>query len=121
MTTPTLIWGSPQWMAGALGLLGVATLAILWSYGRARASWPVRVGCALLKGLGFTILTLALVEPLLTGTQPRRGANAFVILADNSQSMQIRDGGDDRTRGDRARDLLRKESPWRTRLGQDFD
>ena len=35
----------------------------------------------------------ALVEPLLTGTRPRKGANAFVVLADNSQSLLINDDG----------------------------
>ena len=56
-----------------------------------------------------------------TGTRPRRGANAFVILADNSQSLLIRDGQDSATRGDWLRDRLGKESAWKTRLGQDFD
>ena len=45
-----------------------------------------------------------------TGSRPRRGANAFVILADNSQSLQIRDDDTTRTRGDWVRDLLRQES-----------
>ena len=36
MTMPSLIWGSPQWMTGALVLLGLAAAALLWSYARAR-------------------------------------------------------------------------------------
>jgi len=58
---------------------------------------------------------------MLSGLKPKRGANAFVILADNSQSMLIRDGGDSKTRGDWLRDRLAKEAPWKTRLEQDFD
>jgi hypothetical protein len=57
----------------------------------------------------------------LTGTRPRRGANAFVILADNSQSLKIRDDQSSRTRGEWMRDKLRQDALWRTRLGQDFD
>ena len=38
MTMPSLIWGSPQWMTGALVLLAVAAAAILWSYVRAGAN-----------------------------------------------------------------------------------
>jgi hypothetical protein len=122
MTMPSLIWGAPQWWAVALGLLGVAAALLAWSYGRARtATRGVRIGCALLKGLGFTALVLSLVEPLLTGSRPRPGANAFVLLADNSQSLLVRDDGAARTRGDWVRDRLGKESPWKTRLGQDFD
>lgn len=121
MTMPSLIWGAPEWMATALALLGVATAAVLWSYLRARSTRSVRACGALLKGLGFTALALSLLEPLLTGSRPRRGENAFVILADNSQSLLIRDDSTGRTRGEWVRDLLREESPWKTRLGQDFD
>jgi uncharacterized membrane protein len=121
MTLPSLIWGSPRWMTGALALMAVATVALLWSYGRARASRSVRLACAVLKGVGFAALALCLVEPLLTGSRPRRGANAFVILADNSQSLLIKDDQTSQTRGEWVRNLLAKESPWKTRLGQDFD
>jgi uncharacterized membrane protein len=121
MTTPSLIWGSPHWMTGALALLAVATATILWSYTRAATKRSVKIGAATLKALGFTALALSLLEPLLTGTKPRRGANAFVILADNSQSLLIRDDNTTRTRGEWVRDTLRQETPWRIRLGQDFD
>jgi len=121
MTMPSLIWGSPHWMGAVIVLLGVATAAILWSYSRARTKRSVKIGAAILKVLGFTALALSLLEPLLTGTKPRRGANAFVILADNSQSLSIRDGNAARTRGEWMRDVLRQETPWRIRLGQDFD
>jgi hypothetical protein len=127
MTVPSLVWGSPEWLAGVLGVLGVATALLLWSYSRARTPLGVKLGCALLKAIGFTALALILLEPLLTGSRPRRGANAFVLLADNSQSLQIRDdrsrssGGEIHTRGDWVRDRLGKQLPWKTRLGQDFD
>ena len=91
MTMPSLIWGSPQWMTAALVLLGVAAATILWSYTRATTKRSVKIAAAILKALGFTALAISLLDPLLTGTRPLRGANAFVILADNSQSLQIRD------------------------------
>ncbi len=121
MTLPSLIWGSPQWMAVTLGLVGLATAALLWSYTRAEAKRSVRIAAGVLKALGFTALAISLLEPLLTGSRPRRGANAFVILADNSQSLQIQDGQSTRTNGDWMRGLLKGESAWKTRLGQDYD
>ncbi len=81
----------------------------------------VRLTAAILKGIGFAALAMSLVEPLLTGLRPRRGANAFVILADNSQSLLIRDGQGPETRGHWVRNRVGKESPWKTRLEQDFD
>ena len=43
------------------------------------------------------------------------------MLADNSQSLLIRDGTDTQCRGDWVRDRLRQGELWRARLGQDFD
>ena len=121
MTLPSLIWGSKESLALTLGALGVGAIAIAWSYARARARPSARILGPILKGLGFAALALALLEPLLSGTRPRKGANAFVILADNSQSLLIKDDPNAGPRGDWVRELLRKDSPWRTRLGQDFD
>ncbi|MGO9922385.1 MAG: hypothetical protein ACLQIB_47775, partial [Isosphaeraceae bacterium] len=98
MTLPVFIWGSPQWMTGAAVLWAIATAALLWSYARAQTSPGVRLGAAVLKGLGITLLLLILLEPLFTGKRARPHANAFVVLADNSQSLLIRDEGADRTR-----------------------
>ena len=121
MTKSSLIWGSPQWMTVALAFAAVAAVLIIWSYRRAATKRSVTMSAAFLKALAFAALAVCLLEPLLTGTRPRRGANAFVILADNSQSLSIRDDGDARTRGERLRALLKRDAPWQTRLGQDFD
>jgi uncharacterized membrane protein len=121
MSLPSLIWGSPQWMAVVLGLVALAAGVILWSYTRAEAKRSVRIAAGVLKAVGFTALAISLLEPLLTGSRPRRGANAFVILADNSQSLQIRDGETTHTNGDWMRGLLQGESSWKTRLGQEYD
>ena len=67
------------------------------------------------------MLVFSLVEPLLGGSRPKPGANAFAVLVDNSQSLQIRDAGATKTRADWLRDHLRDDLPWRTRLAQDFD
>jgi uncharacterized membrane protein len=108
-------------MAQALALFGLAAAAIAWSYVTADSKRWVRICAAGLKVLGFAALVLSLIEPLLAGSRPRRGANAFVILADNSQSLQIRDDSTAHTRGDWVRNILCQDSAWTTRLGQDFD
>ncbi len=121
MTMPSLIWGSPGWLTYVGIVMGLAFALLLWSYLRAPARRSVKLSAAILKAVGFLALALSLLEPLLSGTKPRRGANAFVILADNSQSMLVRDGPDSPTRGDWLRDRLNKETAWKTRLEQDFD
>src|SRR5579885_933401 len=122
MKLPSLVWGSPQWFTTIAILAGIAAVLLVWSYARAQGRRGVRLTAATLKAIGFAALLLCLVEPLLTGSKPKRGANAFVVLADNSQSMLIRDGQDGVSRGDWLRSRLgREEAPWRIRLEQDFD
>ncbi len=75
----------------------------------------------MLKSLGIVLLAACLAEPLLSGVRPRTGANLFAMLADNSQSLTIRDGGSARSRGEMLHDLLARRVPWQTRLSQDFD
>lgn len=120
-TTPTLILGTPGWWAVAAGVSAVAAATIAWSYRHAPASRPVRAACAALKAVGIAALAMILLEPLLAGTRPKRGANAFAVVADNSRSLLIRDRGESGSRGDWVRAQLRRDRPWRARLGQDFD
>jgi uncharacterized membrane protein len=117
----SLVWGSPRWLTVVAPLLGVALLTLAWSYARARTRRSVRILAAVLKAVAFTALALCLLEPLLAGSRPRRGANAFAVLVDNSQSLQVHDEGSTTTRGAWVRQALRKDAHWRTRLGQDFD
>lgn len=121
MIVASLVWGSPEWLAGALALTGAAAAALLWSYWRAPSARGLRWAAGALKAVALVSLGLCLLEPLLTGTKPRRGANAFVLLADNSQSMQIGDGAPARPRSEWLRSQLVGDAAWKTRLGQDFD
>ncbi|APW63831.1 glutamine amidotransferase [Paludisphaera borealis] len=121
MTERTLILGAPEWWTAAASLTALAFGLIAWSYARGRAKPAVRIACAALKALAVSALALILLEPLLSGSRPRRGANAFAVVADDSQSLQIRDGGESQTRGDWVRGRLGPDAAWKTRLGQDFD
>ena len=76
--------------------------------------WPA-------KAVGMTTLVLCLLEPLVTSTRPRPGANLFIVLADDSRSLTIRDAGSAETRHAVLRRSLAEDAPWLTRLEQDFD
>jgi uncharacterized membrane protein len=108
-------------MTIAIVLMAVAAAFVAWSYFRARTSRSVRIAAATLKIIGMAALAMCLLDPLLARTRARSGANAFVILADNSQSLQIHDDDATQTRGEWMRQLLKSDAAWRTRLAQDFD
>ncbi len=121
MTDASLVWGSPAWSWAALALAVVVGVTLLWSYWRAPSTNSVKLIAASLKALGVAGLALCLVEPLLSGTRARRGANIFAILADNSQSMAIHDRGQAESRGEAVRKLLSADSKWQKQLDEDFD
>jgi uncharacterized membrane protein len=121
MSASSLVWGSPAWSWIALALAGVGAAALIWSYWRTSATPAVKLTCATLKILGLAGLALCLVEPLLSSTRARRGANMFAIVADNSQSMNIHDREEAGSRGEAVHGLLNSASGWQKRLSADFD
>ncbi|MEX2317882.1 MAG: glutamine amidotransferase [Pirellulales bacterium] len=121
MIGSSLVWGSPAWGLTALALFGVGALALVWGYWRAPASPLVTGVAASLKAIGLTALALCLIEPLLSDTRARRGANIFAIAADNSRSMSIHDADAAASRGENLQELLQTKSAWQERLSEDFD
>ncbi len=113
--------GAPEWVVPAGIAVIVITLLVIWNYAARGTSGPVGVVASLLKIVAIVLIAICLLEPLRSGTRPRPQANIVSILADNSQSMQLKSISDDRSRGRTVMDRLDKESPWRVRLAQAFD
>ncbi len=121
MTSATLILGSPAWL-GPAAVAAVAAIAVLlWSYVRSPGSPVVRSLAAALKATGIFLILLCLIEPLFSGRRPRPGANLFVVIADDSQSMQIHDPGARQSRSEELQGSFAEDAPWHARLSQDFD
>ena len=113
---------APLWvkiMAIALAVIGL--LFVGWSYVRAMSPSGLRISAALLKATGVIVLAVCLMEPHLHEIRPRPGANLLLMMADNSQSLMVKDRGDSESRGEQLHKSLAVESDWQTRLGQDFD
>lgn len=117
-----LLIGDAKWLWPAAAILAAA-LVVLWlAYRGIRGERRVHVACAVLKAIGFVLLAVFLVEPLWSSVRVRSGANLVLIVADNSRSLEIRDAGSERTRGDALKSLLAGgRSSWQARLEQDFD
>lgn len=105
-----------------LGLGALALLAVIWTYRKfpQRGGW--KWGAMALKLLGITLLLFCVLEPLLSRKQPKKGANIFAVVADNSESLQVKDWESTETRGDSMReDLLEAEDKgWIKALKDDF-
>jgi hypothetical protein len=117
----TLFFNAPGWVLPA-ALFVVASLALLLSaYGRTTTTPGLRATCIALKMLGVLALGLCLLEPLWIRERARPGANFFVVLADNSLSLSIKDAGATRSRGEEIREALTGPgAAWQERLAEDF-
>ena len=111
-----------QWLLPAAAFVVVSIALLWWSYRHAPASPGLRAACVGLKLLGLLALAACLLEPLWTRQRVKPGANFFVVLADNSQGLQIKDRGTTRTRGESLRSLLVGDAamPWQAKLDDNF-
>ncbi len=116
VTIPQTPW---VWPVAILALAAVGLL--IWTYRRSpRVGTAERIALAA-KLLGVSVLGMCLIEPLWSGRRAKSGANLFVVIADNSTSMNIRDPGSERTRGEILRDALDvTKADWLAALADNF-
>ncbi len=118
----TLLFSGSHWLLPGVGLFLVVLLVLAWSYRPTLLPTRHRAAAFILKGLGFAALIFCLLEPLWSGNRARPGANLFVILADNSQGMQILDRGELKARSEQLRALVTDDqADWQLKLNQDFE
>ncbi len=113
-------WGALEWRPFAITATIVLVVLMLWSWTRTHVAGWVRIVGGLAKLLAIALLAIILVEPMRSETKPRPGANGFVIMADNSQSLQIHDPDQQTTRAELLKSNLHNETDWQTRLAADF-
>lgn len=107
MTTfATILFSNRAWMVPIV--VGVVILggAVLWSWRSSPAQGWVAGTCVLLKIAGILALALCLLDPLWVGERARPGANVFGIIADNSQSLKMKDAAETHSRGEVLRQQL---------------
>jgi len=103
------------------GLLVIAFALLVRTYRRAQAINPGNKTAFVLKLSGVLILAICLLEPLWVGRRAISGANLFVVMADNSGSMNIIDRGVTQTRGEILREIIDvNSSGWLGTLADDF-
>jgi uncharacterized membrane protein len=121
MLPATLIIPDPAWFWPAAGVVVLAALILFWGY-RAAPPGPARWVCPGLKILGLAALACCLLEPLWSAARAKPGANLFAVLADNSQSLRIKDRGASRSRGESLQQLLdSRRAGWLGAIEENFE
>jgi uncharacterized membrane protein len=121
ITLATILFSNRTWMVPIV--VGVLLLggAVIWSWRRSPAQGWVAGACVLLKLAGILSLALCLLDPLWVGERARPGANVFGIIADNSQSLKMKDALETRSRGEILREQLTGGAKgWRSTLDENF-
>lgn len=117
----SLTIGAREWVWPAVLIFAAGAGLALWGYARGNASSTTRFAGLALRIIGLAALAACLVDPMWTTNQPRPGANTFAILADNSQGMEIKDLGEEKTRAAQLRDLVAQDkAPWQMKLAETF-
>jgi len=121
MQLAMLVIASREWWGVASAGIALALLLLLSSYRRGPKG-PVRWLCFALKSLALIALAACILNPVWSGQRARPGANLFAVVVDNSRSLQIKDRGETRTRGERLRDLLNPQTTrWQATLEENFE
>lgn len=121
MPLASVTFAGHAWLVPALVALLLSGLVVAWSYRGSPATAP-RWLCAGLKLLGIATLLFCLLDPLWSGQRARPGANLFAVVADDSGSLQVRDGQTASSRGEIAREWLdAARHTWQSRLAESFE
>src|SRR5580658_9798046 len=101
-----IVLSARTWLIPCLIALAALAVAMIWASRPSTAQRWVTVVCGSLKLAGVAVLAICLLEPLWVSQRARPGANVFAVIADNSQSMQIKDDGQPGSRGEVLREQL---------------
>ena len=117
----TIVLSRPSWLIPCLVALAALAGGLIWASRRGAAERWVALVCGALKMAGLAALAFCLLDPLWVSQRARPGANVFALVADNSQSLQVKDEGQRSSRGTALREQLSADPQgWQTALDHHF-
>lgn len=117
-----LTLAAPGWTWPAVVIVATGLAVLLVGYGAGPRAGGWRWLCAGLKIVALAALAWCLLDPQWATPRARPGANLFLVVADNSESLQIHDRGAAASRGAQARALLDPaRGAFLDTLGASFD
>jgi uncharacterized membrane protein len=121
MLPGSIIVPAGPWVWLGVPVLAATVVLLLWSYRRSPEISAVHRIAFFLRLLGVLVLILCLTEPLWSGRHVKSGENLFLIIADNSSGMNVRDQGMNQSRGEILKSAFGPEkSGWLGMLADNF-
>lgn len=117
-----LVFPTSDFLWPAIILLALSGSLITLGYRHAPLSRNRKWAAGSLKMIGFSLLAFCILEPVWTGQSTKKGANHFVVLADNGMSLDVVDSAYTATRAAMLSKLLNEETSneWLRQLNDDF-
>jgi len=117
----SIIVPASPWLWLAVPVFAAAVILLVWSYRRSPEIGAVHRIAFSLRLLGVLVLALCLLEPLWSGRQVKSGANLFLVIADNSSGMNVRDQDMALSRGEILKSVFQGDrSAWLGTLADNF-
>jgi len=121
MLLGSIIVPNSPWVWLGVPVLAATVVLLLWSYRRSPEISAVHRIAFVLRLLGVLVLLLCLTEPLWSGRHVKSGENLFLVIADNSSGMNIRDQGMNQSRGEILKSAFGPDkSGWLGMLADNF-
>jgi len=109
------------WVWLGVSVLAATVVLLAWSYRRSPEISTIHRIAFCLRLLGVLVLLLCLTEPLWSGRYVKSGENLFLVVADNSSGMNIRDQGNALSRGEILKSAFDPDkSGWLGMLADNF-
>ncbi|MHC4435845.1 MAG: glutamine amidotransferase [Planctomycetota bacterium] len=109
------------WVWLGVPVLAAAVVLLLWSYRRSPELGAVQRIAFCLRFLGVLALLVCLTEPLWSGRRVKSGENLFLVVADNSSGMNVRDQHMTQSRGEILKSVFESDkSDWLGMLAENF-
>jgi len=121
MLLGSIVLPASPWIGPAAFVFVAVVVLLVWSYRQSPERGVIHGIALFLRLLGVLALALCLIEPLWSGRRAKSGANLFLVVADNSNGMTIRDRGEEQSRGEILQAALQdEEAGWLDTLANNF-
>ena len=114
-------WNSLQWWLPALVAVLLAIPVVLWSNFSRQISPQRGFILSAMKTMAIGLLVLCLLEPVNQYELAKPGANSLIVLADTSQSLNVKNDGNAISRAQTLAQLLDKDATWLNQLERNFE
>ncbi|MCM8540287.1 MAG: hypothetical protein NE328_08430, partial [Lentisphaeraceae bacterium] len=95
---------------------------VFWLYKTNPAGKQTPFVCYLLKTLAIILLLICLLNPQMVSRDSKKGETGFIVLADNSRSMELKSPGTEKSQADVLKTMIEEgKTTWLHELNEQFD